>query len=130
MVHLADPDAQERIYRLPEGQEFIAFVDQFPITMDAKISFLVKNVEGKITLLTCSYKRPYEKKNFIDETNWPDAEYHDVHARNEVKGHLESARKVLLVKRVHSESDSNSNSDSDNEKDSVQIKYGLIIQTN
>ena len=70
MVHLADPDAQERIYRLPDGQEFLTFVDQFPITMDAKISFLVKNREGEIILRACSYIRPYEKKNFTDVANW------------------------------------------------------------
>ena len=35
MVHLADPDAQEKIYQLPAGEEFLTFVDQFPISCNA-----------------------------------------------------------------------------------------------
>ena len=97
MVHLADPDAQERIYRLPDGQEFLTFVDQFPITMDAKISFLVKKREGEIILRTCSYIRPYEKKNFTDNVYWRVEKDEVVQANDEVKKHILSARKVFLV---------------------------------
>ena len=46
MTHLADPDAQKRIYEIPSGEQTIAFINAYecgPDSMDVKIYLLVKN---------------------------------------------------------------------------------------
>ena len=52
MVHLADPDAEEKVFELQADEEFLKFIDQYPVTEDAKISFLLKKGEGQIFLRT------------------------------------------------------------------------------
>ena len=45
MVHLADPEAQIRIYNIPSGESFLALIESnnHQANKDVKIKFLVKN---------------------------------------------------------------------------------------
>ena len=45
MVHLADPDAQIRIYNIPPGESFLALIESnnYQASQDVKIKFLVKD---------------------------------------------------------------------------------------
>ena len=70
MVHMADPDANERTYELPDGETFIGFVEKSATIDGAQINFLVKNKEGKYILRTCCYSKPFELKDFSDNTLW------------------------------------------------------------
>ena len=45
MTHLADPDAQSKNFMLQNGEEFVAFVDKFPLSSNASISFILKSRE-------------------------------------------------------------------------------------
>ena len=42
MIHLADPEAEKRIYNIHDDEEFLTLTNQKPNSMDVKISFLVK----------------------------------------------------------------------------------------
>ena len=67
MAHLADPDAEKRTIVLEENEKFLAFVDKFPSHSYASISFLLK--KDQVTMLrTYNYSKPFEKKNFDDDT--------------------------------------------------------------
>ena len=43
MVHLADLDAQERIYKIPSGESFLAFIE--PNNRQAKKNVLIQLLE-------------------------------------------------------------------------------------
>ena len=60
--NLATPNTPGKIINLEEQhEEFIAFVDKFPNTLNASISFLLKNRGNKIILRTCECSRPFDK---------------------------------------------------------------------
>ena len=42
MSHLADPDASNKTIPLKKGEEFIGFIEKYPIASNASISFLLK----------------------------------------------------------------------------------------
>ena len=77
MVHLADPDAVNRIYSIPTGEKFLALIEpnNQKANQDVQIQILVKGKEEKYILRTISYIRPFEKKeNFSHASNWPEKE--------------------------------------------------------
>ena len=46
MVHMADPNAKERIYELSDGESFVNFVEKSPTFGDTQLSFIVMNQDG------------------------------------------------------------------------------------
>ena len=72
MIHLADPDFPRKSYMLERGEEFIAFVDQAPKTGNASIMFLL-DLGQKISLKNLKYIKPYEKKEFTNDTYWSES---------------------------------------------------------
>ena len=69
MTHLADPDATNRTIILKDDEEFVSFVEKFPVTGNASFSFIIR-INGVVCLRTYEYDKPFQKKDFDDDAFW------------------------------------------------------------
>ena len=59
MIHLADPDAAKKTVKLDENEEFLSYVEKFPVKSNVSISCILK-IEEVIVLRTYEYSKPFE----------------------------------------------------------------------
>ena len=75
MVHLADTEKPEKIFKLTENQTFVQFIDQTQKRHSACIKVLIYDdsrgeQNEQLIVQSYRYEKPCQKKDFSDDAFW------------------------------------------------------------